>query len=145
MQNCTPQKFLAIQYTLTYDTYHTLTPIVCTNTSMNSLGSTIAFFNEPVQIFIEMLSEPRPQYNATVFLIHNTEALQLTNNMFYVTVSGGGDARLVWQFIVQVPDLLSEPNEGVLRFTADFQHENTTCRSQDPIMYSIPVYHRSGK
>ena len=118
--------------------------IVCTDTSNNTQGSTIAFFNEPVQIFIEMVSEPPPQQNTTIFLTDDSESERL-NVTVHDPIRGDDDARLVWQYIIDVLDLPSKPTKGILRFTAIFQHNNMDCPSPDRIIYMIPVYRRSGK
>ena len=111
---------------------------------MNSRGPPIAFFNEPVQIFGEMFSEPQPeQLNTTIILTHTTESQRLSNSSLY-TFATVGDARLAWQYIVNVPDNSSKPSEGVLTFTSNFKHINSLCGTRD-VSYSIPVRRKSGE
>ena len=111
---------------------------------MSHQGSIVAFFNEAVEIFVGMFSEPHPEQMTRTFLTHNTESEQLPNNISAVATSFSNSARLVWQYIFQVPDLPSQPNEGILRFTATFHHENPLCMDER-VTYEIPVLRRSGK
>ena len=90
-----------------------------------------------------MFAEPQPEQNTTIFLTHNTESQMLMDDYTEYEVATVGDARLVWRYIVQVPDLPSKPSEGLLRFTANFKHSNPVCQRQSaevvPVSYSIPV------
>ena len=95
-----------------------------------------------------MFAEPQPEQNTSIFLTHNTESQPLMDNYTEYEVTTVGDARLVWRYVVQVPDLPSKPNEGMLTFTANFKHSNSDCRQQSaevvPVTYSIPVYRKEG-
>ena len=91
-----------------------------------------------------MFSEPQPEQNTTVFLTHSTESQRLMDNHTVYNIATVGDARLVWQYIVKVPDLPSEPSEGNLTFLANFKHENPNCRSEE-VSYLIPVRRKSGE
>ena len=91
-----------------------------------------------------MVSEPPPEQNTSIFLTHGIDSQRLNTTVDYA-VRVDGDAKLVWQFVVNLPDLASMPREGVLRFTANFRHVNSACPSVDSVMYVIPVYRRNGK
>ena len=95
-----------------------------------------------------MFAEPQPEQSTSIFLTHNPDSQQLMDNYTEYEVATIGDAHLVWRYIVQVPDLLSKPNEGRLLFVANFKHSNSDCRQQSevvPVIYAIPVYQKKEK
>ena len=115
-------------------------PAVCTEVVGDSSGtSTVALFNKAVQIFVEMLSNPPPRLiNTIVTLFHNrTRTSNISISQVNVVRFGG--IRLIWRFVVQVPELSSRPDEAVLKLEAHFRHKQFISCGDRVHVVNIPV------
>ena len=90
-----------------------------------------------------MTSEPPPNESLFVSLTQSFQT-EVLNNTFSSNHTTGNGAHLVWQYVVQVPDLNLTTDSGNLRFSVTYEHETGSCPS-NKVMYTIPVLRRKGE